>query len=261
MESGTDGLKREIGTWGLSASIINGIVGAGIFVLPAVVAEGLGAAGILAYLFCGFLVALVMLCFAEAGSKVATSGGAYAFIETAFGRYPGFLTSMLSVAGTIASDAAIANALADIGGAVWPVFKETWMRVPLFFVLFSGMAWVNILGVKQGIGLVKITTVAKLIPPILVILFCWKEFSLQNLRWETAPTIKSLGEMSIVLFFAFKGGESALTVGGEVRNPQRTVPRAILISILSGTDSFFQRLTTVQLFKLCKCTLSLLCIS
>ena len=114
MESGTDGLKREIGTWGLSASIINGIVGAGIFVLPAVVAEGLGAAGILAYLFCGFLVALVMLCFAEAGSKVATSGGAYAFIETAFGRYPGFLTSMLSVAGTIASDAAIANALADI---------------------------------------------------------------------------------------------------------------------------------------------------
>jgi APA family basic amino acid/polyamine antiporter len=67
------GLKREIGVWGLSANIVNIIVGAGIFVLPAIVAEIMGSSGIIVYLFCGFLIALVMLCFAEAGSKVTRS--------------------------------------------------------------------------------------------------------------------------------------------------------------------------------------------
>jgi APA family basic amino acid/polyamine antiporter len=73
METASEGLKREITVWGLSANLINTIIGASIFIMPAIVAEGLGAAGILAYLFCGLLIALIMLCFAEAGSKITSS--------------------------------------------------------------------------------------------------------------------------------------------------------------------------------------------
>ena len=75
-----ENLKREIGIWGLSANLVNIMVGAGIFVLPAIVAAGLGSASILAYLFCGFLITLVMLCFAEVGSKITDTGGAYTYI-------------------------------------------------------------------------------------------------------------------------------------------------------------------------------------
>ena len=53
-------LKREVGVLGLSANIINIIIGGGIFVLPAIVAASLGAASIIAYLFCGFVMLLVM---------------------------------------------------------------------------------------------------------------------------------------------------------------------------------------------------------
>jgi APA family basic amino acid/polyamine antiporter len=231
MESGTEGLKREITVWGLSANLINTIIGASIFVMPAIVAEGLGAAGILAYLFCGLLIALIMLCFAEAGSKITSSGGAYNSIEVAFGKYAGFLTAVLFVVVGINADAAMVNAIADIAGSAFPVFKELWLKMLFFLLIFSGLAWINIVGVRQGIGLVKFTTIAKLIPLILVILISWNKISVSNLYWHSAPSLASVGKISVILFFAFQGGETGLAVSGEVKNPQRTIPKAIFISI------------------------------
>ena len=74
-------LKREVGVLGLSANIVNIIIGGGIFVLPAIVAASLGASSIIAYLFCGFVMLLVMACFAELGSVYTGSGGSYNYIE------------------------------------------------------------------------------------------------------------------------------------------------------------------------------------
>ena len=230
MENKPD-LQREIDVWGLSANIVNIIVGAGIFVLPAIVAEIMGSSGIFVYLFCGFLIALVMLCFAEAGSKVTRSGGAYAYVETAFGPYTGFLAAVFMVMGSAFSDAAVANALVELIGLAFPVFTNQIIRVILLFMIFGGLAYLNVIGVKQGIGLVKINTVAKLTPILLLILFGWKDVSLINLSIETAPSFENFGAASLILFFAFQGGDAGLTVGGEIKNPQKTVPKAIFIGI------------------------------
>ncbi|WP_044117686.1 APC family permease [Alkaliflexus imshenetskii] len=232
MESTNEGLKREIGVWGLSANIINIIVGAGIFVLPAIVAAGLGAASILAYLFCGILVILIMLCFAEAGSIVTSSGGAYAYIEAAFGRYAGFVTSALFIGSCVAADAAVANALVDLLARIFPVFAIPVIRILFFVVVFGLLAAINIRGVKRGIGLIKITTIAKLSPLLLLVIIGWADVSIDNLKWDTTPSITGIGQMALILFFAFQGGESALAVSGEVQHPQRTIPRAIFIAIL-----------------------------
>lgn len=224
-------LKREIGVWGLSANIVNIIVGAGIFVLPAIIAEIMGASGIIVYLFCGFLIALVMLCFAEAGSKVTRSGGGYAYVETAFGPFPGYLAAVFLVMGGVFSDAAVANALTELVGLAFPVFKIPTVRILFMLLIFSGLATLNVIGVKQGIGLVKINTVAKLTPILLLIVIGWKDVSLSNLFWETAPALQKFGEASLILFFAFQGGDTGLSVGGEIKNPQKTVPKAIFIGI------------------------------
>jgi amino acid transporter len=231
MKIAQEGLKREVGLWGLSANIVNIIVGAGIFVLPAIVAGIMGTQVVIAYLFCGFLIALVMLCFAEVGSKVTHSGGGYAYVETAFGPYPGFLAAIFMLMGSIFSDAAVSNALVEILGLVFPVFKNQYVRVLTLFLIFAGLATLNVIGVKQGIGLVKINTVAKLIPLLLLVTVGWKDVQLANLYWESAPTIQQFGEASLILFFAFQGGDAGLTIGGEIKNPQKTVPRAIFIGI------------------------------
>ncbi|MFY9150904.1 MAG: APC family permease [Prolixibacteraceae bacterium] len=231
MES-AEGLKREIGVWGLSANIINLVVGAGIFVIPAIVAEGLGPSSILAYLFCGFLIMLIMLCFAEVGSKLTQSGGAYSFIEVAFGKYFGFLTVNFFIIGaTIMADAAVANALASTLAYFIPVFKDELVRAIFFVLIFSGLALVNIKGVKQGITLVIVTTIAKLTPLLLLVFIGFTKITMSNLAWDSMPSMNDLGQVSLILFFAFQGAESGLNTGGEVKNPQKTIPKGILISI------------------------------
>ncbi|GAA3599095.1 APC family permease [Flavivirga amylovorans] len=233
MNKKEEGLKRSVGVLGLSANIINIIIGAGIFALPAVIAAKMGASSILSYMFCGILIALVMLCFAEAGSKVTNTGGPYTYIETAFGNYAGFLGGIFAIIGTLFADAAVSNALVNILASGYPIFENDWVRLSFLFIIFFGLAYINIIGLKQGIGLVKFNTLAKLIPLLLLILIGWKEVSFSNLYIDTMPSIKKLGETSLILFFAFQGAETGLVVGGEVINPKRTVPKAIFISILT----------------------------
>jgi basic amino acid/polyamine antiporter, APA family len=226
-----EGLKRKINAWGLSANLVNIIVGAGIFVLPAIVAEGLGPASILAYLLCGVLLFLIMLCFAEAGSKVTSSGGAYAYIEAAFGKYPGFITSVLFLLSCITADAAVANALIGVIGTMHPLFQNPVYKLLFFVLIFGGLALVNIIGVKQGIGLVKILTVVKLLPLILLVSVGWKEVEWTHFIWTDTPDVHSLGQMALLLFFAFQGAESGLAVSGEVNHPHKNVPKGIFIGL------------------------------
>ncbi|MEZ4793035.1 MAG: APC family permease [Gelidibacter sp.] len=226
-----EGLKRSVGVLGLSANIVNIIIGSGIFVLPAIVAGFMGASSIIAYVFCGLLMAMVMLCFAEAGSKVTNTGGPYTYIETAFGDYAGFIGGFFAVGSNLFADAAVSNALVNVIASAYPIFENGWPRFLFLFILFYGLVYINVIGIKQGIGLVKFNTIVKLIPLLLLIIIGFKDVSLSNLYFEHIPNIKTLSETSLILFFAFQGCETGIIVGGEVMNPKRTIPRAILMSI------------------------------
>lgn len=216
---------------GLSSNIINTVIGSGIFVLPAIIAAGLGSASILAYVFCGVVIILMMLCYAEVGSKITEPGGVYVYIEKSFGKYPGFLTAIFMLLANIAGDAAIANAIVEIIFRLLPPLQSELIRILFMLILFSGFGYLNIRGLKHGIGFVKLITILKVAPLLLIVFIGFKDVNLTNLVWDSVPSIQQVGETSLILFFAFIGAESALSVSGEVRNPQKTIPRAILISI------------------------------
>ena len=227
-----EGLKRRIGVVGLASSAVNSIVGGGIFVLPALVAGMMGSTAIIAYLICGLVSILITLCFAEIGSKVTVTGGAYAYVEAAFGKFPGYLTNTLFWFGFgVLSDAAIAAAMADMLSIPFPILKLFYFRALFFLVIYGGFAMVNVRGVKQGINMVKVNTLIKLIPLIILITYGWAGVSTKNLEWQQLPSIKDLGEVSLILFFAFAGGEMALNNSGEIQNPKRTVPAGLLLGI------------------------------
>ena len=229
----TENLKREIGTRQLAAAIANIMVGAGIFVLPAIVAEKLGAAAICAYIVCGVAVILIALCFADVGSKVTTSGGVYAYTEKAFGPFAGFLSNNLFWLGScVTSDAAVANALADSLKLFFPSLDNEIFRVFFFLILFGGLATINILGIKQGIRFVEIITLAKLIPLVLFVVCGFSFVSPENFHWTALPSLKDIGAASLILFFAFMGIEGAITSSGEIKNSSRTVPRGIFWGVL-----------------------------
>ena len=115
---------RAIGTRQLTASIINVTIASSIFLMPATVAERLGAAAPIAYLVCAALMTLIALCFAAAGSRVSLTGGLYAYIDTAFGGFAGFLGGYLYSVTACLSVASVAAAFAGTAGVLWPAFAQ-----------------------------------------------------------------------------------------------------------------------------------------
>jgi amino acid transporter len=174
-----------------------------------------------------------MLCFAELGSKITITGGAYAYIEVAFGKYAGFLTSNIFIFGAaLMAAAAVANAMADTLSYLIPIFADKTFRIYFFVAIFGGLTLINVVGIKQGISLVIVTTIAKILPILILIAWGIKDIVPANLKIDSLPAISEFGKTSVILFFAFQGAENSLSVGGEVKNPKKTFPRAILFSFL-----------------------------
>ena len=146
----------------MALNIINMVVGGGIFVLPGLIAVQLGSAAIVAYLICSIAVALVFLCFAEIGTRVTRSGGAYAYIEEAFGPFAGFVASILLWFGwNVLSNAAIAVAMVDAIAIAFPILNEPGPRAIFIVSLLGFFTVVNITGVRSGVRLFVINTIVK----------------------------------------------------------------------------------------------------
>lgn len=227
-----DHLKREISAFQLGTNIFNYIVGAGIFVLPATVAGVLGPSSLAAYLFCGILIILIMLCFAEAGSKITSTGGVYAYTEAAFGPVAGFIISSLLWFGIgVISDGAVVDAMYDIVVHMVPGLGSPVFRIVFIIVIFGFLAWINVYSLKYSLRLIRITTIGKLIPMLGVIFLGVAFIHPEFLKWSGLPHFNTLESASLILFFAFIGGENALSNSGEVINPSKNVPKGIFIGI------------------------------
>jgi basic amino acid/polyamine antiporter, APA family len=227
-------LLRAVGTWALAASIVNITIGGGIFRLPAVVAGSLGSAAPLAYLACAAVMGLIVICFAEAGSRVSLTGGPYAYVEVAFGAFVGFLAGVLLWLLSTLAVAAVSTIFADAIGALVPALGGPAARAGLLVAGFVALGWVNVRGVRQGTRLNAIATVAKLLPLLLLVIA--GAFAVRAENFTLAqPRAGDVARTSILLIFAFAGLEGALVPSGEVKDPPRTVPRALFLAMVGIT--------------------------
>ncbi|PYJ38375.1 MAG: amino acid permease, partial [Verrucomicrobia bacterium] len=112
---------------------------------------------------------LFVTCFAIAGSRVSLTGGLYAYVEVAFGRYVGFLAGMLYFLTAIGAVAGVVNVLANSVALVVPLLGGPIMRIVVMFAVYASLVLINIRGVRQGAGAVTVITVAKLLPLLLFI--------------------------------------------------------------------------------------------
>ena len=231
-----EGLIRAVGVRGLTAGMVNYMIGAGIFVLPAVVASSVGAAAPLIFVICGVSMALIVACFADAGSRVSLSGGTYAYAGVAFGPFVGFIVaSSLWFGSAVLSSAAVANVLTDALAQLASPFGNPIVRGVTLVAVYGFFAALNIRGVRIGSNAVQVVTLAKLTPLLLLVAFGLFFVNAENLAWPGFPASGDIARTSVMLMFAFLGIESALTPSGEIQNPARTVPRAILSTLILVT--------------------------
>src|SRR5438045_905482 len=224
-------LVRGIGIPALTANIVSSTIGAGIFVIPATVAQGLGPAAPLAFVCCAIAMVLFVTCFAIAGSRVSLTGWLYAYVEVAFGRYVGFLAGVLYFLTAILAISGIVQLIATSVAGLIPLLATQIGRVvvSLFVLLF--LAVINIRGVRTGARAVEAVTLIKLAPLLIFIVAGMFFLRPEALAWPGWPSSGPLGRSVLQLIFAFVGVEVALVPSGEIKSPARTVPRAIFAAL------------------------------
>jgi len=161
---------------------------------------------------------------------VSLTGGIYAYVEVAFGPFVGFLTGFLVWLSCLLAAASVASALASSVTLIAPIFNAPMFRALGLALVFGTFAWVNVRGVAVGARLIEFITVAKLLPLLALIAagLLWVRPEHLAIEWASPDRI---GTASMTLIFAFVGIEVALVPSGEVRDPARTVPRAIFLAL------------------------------
>jgi len=237
-------LLRAIGTLGLAAAIVNITVGGGIFRLPSSVAGSLGAAAPIAYIVCAVAMGLIVLCIADAGSRVSLTGGPYAYVGAALGPYAAFLSGVLLWMLGLFATAAVATVFAASVGQLVPALAP-WQPYVLL-VTFGFWSLVNMRGVALGARLNAVATVAKLLPLLLIAIGGLFLVRAEHLTVTVWPSAADVARTSLLLVFAFAGVESALVPSGEVRDTARTVPRAIALAMLGITALYIALQVSAQ---------------
>ena len=225
-------LIRGIGRWALTAFTINLTIGSGIFGLPARIQTLVGNYSVLVIVGCGLLMALIALCFAEIGSRFDRSGGPQLYASTAFGPGAGFTVGWLLWLSRLGTCAAVSNLLVDYAQALWPGAGEPFARGVIISLLVLAYAWINVRGIKQTSAVSTAFTVSKLIPLIAFVAVGLWVLDASTLRVGALPSVTNLSNAVLLAAFAFIGFDATGVLAGEVRDPARSVPFAIGVSMI-----------------------------
>ncbi|MCJ7558458.1 MAG: APC family permease [Gammaproteobacteria bacterium] len=237
IETGDEPLPRQFSVLALWLLVINGIIGAGIFGVPARAAELLGAYSPIAFVLCGLLMAPVLLCFGEVSSYFRGTGGPILYARAAFGPVVGFQTGWTFYMARMMAFAANINLLVNTLGYFIPGVDSGASRLFILFLICASLVWVNVIGARQAMQSLGILTLLKMLPiAVLIGVGMWQipaEFLPAS--HVLIPDGQQWGAALIILVYAFVGFESGLVPAAEARDPQRDMPRALLWALIIAT--------------------------
>lgn len=225
------GLTRSLRQRDLVAVTINAIIGAGIFGLPGRIFALAGPWSLLACVTCGAFACLIVLCFAEVGSRFRDTGGPYLYARKAFGDTVGFDIGSLMWLARVSAFAANANLLLTYLGTFGIHWEAGTSRTVFLAMVVGALAIVNLLGIRNAALLNHLFTFGKLAP--LAVFIALGSFAVvpQRLALGQAPPLADFSAAVLLLVYAFTGFEMGTVPTGEMKNPERTLPRALLTAI------------------------------
>ncbi|MWV28831.1 APC family permease [Aurantiacibacter rhizosphaerae] len=220
---------RVIGLPGAVLLNLNGVVGAGIFALPALLYAGAGSYAPLAIFAFAALVAADLSIVAKISTKFNQSGGPQLYIEQAFGRFAGFLAGWCILGANLAARAANFHVMVSYLAAIFPIFDQPVIRMATILALIVLFTLLAISGTRRSIGALWVGTALKIGP---ILLLCVVGLAVNGLPGEFAPPqFSEIEATALLLAYAFSGGAVSSISAGETRNAQRTVLWSMYINI------------------------------
>jgi basic amino acid/polyamine antiporter, APA family len=227
-------LVRAIGRWSLVAVVVNSVIGSGVFGIPSSVAGLAGEWSPLAVLLAGACIFLIVLAFAEVGSRFDEAGGPYLYTRRGFGPGLAFHIGWLHAWTRFLSGAAVLNVLVNYLAALVPSAATPLGRVLVMGGTMAVVTAINVVGVRQAAWTVNVFTVAKLLPLVALGLIGVVAFDadvaatqrVTEYRWTDAV---------LLLVFAYGGFESSIVAASESRDPKRDTAFALIVAMLAIT--------------------------
>src|SRR5687767_4072007 len=149
-QSSPASLVRGIRRWDLVALVVNSVIGAGIFGLPATVYEKTGTYSLLAFVVCAVLVILIVLCFAEVTSRFTQTGGPYLYAREVFSPWIAFQVGWLLWLTRLMAFATVCNLLIDYLAYFWPPAKDEVSRAIIITLIVALITVINVIGVRTS---------------------------------------------------------------------------------------------------------------
>lgn len=220
------GLEKDLGTFDLIAMAMGTMIGAGIFSLSGIAASNTGPSVIVSFVFAGAVAAFTSLSYIELATMFSQSGGAYVFARKALGDLIGFLVGWSVWFGYVGACAIYVSTFAEYMSHLFGV--EYFLSILLIAVLIG---IVNFFGSKAS-AKVQLVILAVILG-ILFLLVAASVFHINasNLSPFFPKGLAEAAKMSGMLFITFLGFELVSNVAGEVKNPEKNIPRAIVASI------------------------------
>ena len=225
-------LKRDIGFFGAAFLVLNAVIGAGIFALPGKVAVSAGLWSPWLFLVVGVLFLSVVLTFAELASYYERTGGPVLYATEAFGPLAGFSTGWLIYLARMTAFAANANVMALYLASLSDVFASDAARFAVIAFVTIALTWANVLGVKDGIRTMGVLTILKVVPLLLLVLLGLQHVTGSTLIPGGDFHIDDIGGTTLLLIYAYVGFETIGVTAGETSKPRRTIPMALMRTIL-----------------------------
>ncbi|WP_304507271.1 APC family permease [Anaerotignum sp.] len=226
-------LKRNLGISTAMATVVGCVIGSGVFFKPQAIYTATGGApglGMLAWLITGLVCIAAAMTFAEVAIMIPRTGGMVAYLEEAFGKKVGFLAGWMQ---SILFYPAMIAALAVIFAEQATLFVGESFRLPIAIGAIILIIILNNLGSAVGGGVQIIFTICKLIPLILLMIFGFLRGSGANPIFT--PMVSDglnpgvvLGQLMVAVLFAFEGWTNVGAIAGEMKNPGKDLPVAII---------------------------------
>ncbi|MCA1588842.1 MAG: APC family permease [Acidobacteria bacterium] len=227
----TEKLDRGIGRWDFTAIVINTIIGAGIFGLPAAIYGRIGSYSLIAFVACALIIGLIVLCYAEVSSRFSETGGPYLYAKEAFGSFVGFEVGWLYWIVRVATFAANCNLLVAYLGFFIPSANDGALRILFISFIVAIITAVNLIGVRESALMTNVFTIGKLLPLIIFVAIGLFFVRPENFSFASVPEYSAFSGAVLLLIYAFVGFEASVVLAGETKDPGRSIPFGMLIAL------------------------------